>query len=83
VSVSLPPADALVQFCERLQVGDAVAFRDHPWRDRATGALKAAELVLDPLKARAWPVVVQHGDLVPWNRVEDALDYLSIQSLNS
>ena len=67
VSVSLPPADMLVQFCERLHFDEAHPFGEHPWYDHAAGALQATESILAPLGNRSWPVAIQHGDLVPWN----------------
>lgn len=71
-----PPND-LVSFLRRLETSPAVSIEVHPWtkaiRDKST-------INLDPwfeaLMKRDWAVVMQHGDLVPWNMLRKPDDAL-------
>ncbi len=67
---SLTPAPAALHFLEMLPASQAVALDEHPWiqalRSQAGSEL---ERWLEPLGARKWPVVLQHGDFAPWNLV--------------
>lgn len=66
--VSLPPARDLIDFLDSLVVLPPMPLAEHPWvrsmRDHGPLDLEAS---FEPLAGRSWPVVVQHGDFVPWN----------------
>jgi hypothetical protein len=65
---ALPPPRELVEYTVSLHTPDRLAVREHPW-------FRSLDLVPYPelraaavaLERREWPVVRQHGDLVPWN----------------
>lgn len=65
---SLPPADDLMDFLGTLAVSPSVPLEAHPWakRIREEGSTKL-EYWFESLADKSWPVVVQHGDLAPWN----------------
>jgi hypothetical protein len=66
----LPPGDDIVNFLASLPTSSPLPVEDHPWvctvckqgRDELNWCLEV-------LTGRDWPVVVQHGDLAPWNLV--------------
>ena len=64
---SLPPPTALTPFLAALQSPSMLALDDHPWFARHGSNRDPVAVHLDLLSKRSWPVVVQHGDLAPWN----------------
>ncbi len=62
----LPPSPELHAFCEKLVTGPAVPLSAHPWAMRYR-TFPATEPWLEALAHRAWPTVLQHGDLAAWN----------------
>ena len=64
---SLPPPPALTPFLEALQSTRVLALNDHPWFLRLGSDRDEVAMHLDVLSKRSWPLVVQHGDLAPWN----------------
>lgn len=73
---SFPPPHDLIPFCHHPLRTSTVSIAKHPWiQERlATGTF---DHLLDPLAGRKWPVVIQHGDLAPWNLRRDADDRLN------
>jgi hypothetical protein len=68
VGVKLPPSPEVVAFAKSLEIAAPVPFTAHPYI-RAVREHFGTRLdpVLEDLAAREWPIVLQHGDLVPWN----------------
>jgi hypothetical protein len=64
---SLPPPPALASFLATLHSSRVLALNDHPWFARLGSDRDEIAMHLDVLSKRSWPVVVQHGDLAPWN----------------
>jgi choline/ethanolamine kinase len=64
---SLPPPPALTPFLEALQSTRVLALNDHPWFVRLGSDRDEVAMHLDVLSKRSWPLVLQHGDLAPWN----------------
>lgn len=61
------------RFAARLDTGRMEPFSSHPWLvAMATAHGEAVEPWIEPLAGRDWPVVVQHGDLAPWNLIRGA-----------
>lgn len=63
---SLPPPSDLVPFCHYSVHNSSFPIDQHPWVQRQAPSNTVKQL-LEPLNGRSWPVVVQHGDLAPWN----------------
>lgn len=65
---NLTALDEVTGFLQRLVVSAPLPLENHPWARDIRGR---SELDLDPwleaLSASDWPVVIQHGDLAPWN----------------
>ena len=67
VRSSLPTPPALTPFLAALHSPRVVALNDHPWFTRLGSDRDEVATHLDVLSKRSWPIVVQHGDLAPWN----------------
>jgi thiamine kinase-like enzyme len=64
---SSPPRDVF-SLLDSLVVGSPVSLEAHPWLlDMRASGLSKLERWFEPLAGRSWPVVIQHGDFVPWN----------------
>jgi hypothetical protein len=65
---TLPPPRGLSAFTASLATTTSVDFARHPW---VTGIShwrgRAVESSFATLSGRDWPIVIQHGDLAPWN----------------
>jgi hypothetical protein len=65
---TLPPPHGLCAFTASLFTTTSVDFALHPW---VTGIShwrgRAVESSFATLSGRDWPIVIQHGDLAPWN----------------
>ena len=73
---TLPPHETIVDFTQRLSKdAECVAFQDHPWYQRWEEAATLKPCI-EALAGQAWPVVVQHGDLAPWNLRRSAAGHL-------
>lgn len=74
LSPKLPPAKDLWHLLEACKGASALSVHDHPWiqsiQERGEDSILPW---LDKLSAKAWPVVLHHGDFAPWNivRVEN------------
>ena len=70
---TLPPPPALTPFLAALQSARVLPLHDHPWFVRLGSDREEVAMHLDVLSKRSWPLVVQHGDLAPWNmlRLDD------------
>jgi hypothetical protein len=70
---SLRPVDGVIKYLQALIVSSKVPLEDHPW---VIALRERCDLDVDPwletLAGRDWPVVIQHGDLTPWNMLRDA-----------
>jgi hypothetical protein len=70
---TLPPIEGAVDYLTSLVVSPPVAVDEHPWvrstRERGSEAGKL-DACFESLAGRRWPVVVQHGDFVPWNLIQ-------------
>jgi hypothetical protein len=68
VAPTLPPPKGLIDLLNSLTISPPIHLEDHPWvhhaRRHVTPELNA---VIELLASKRWSVVVQHGDLVPWN----------------
>jgi hypothetical protein len=65
-----PPPNVL-RFLVSLDAGRPLPLEDHPWvRNTLDVAEPGIERWFEPLAARSWSTVIQHGDLVPWNLLE-------------
>jgi len=68
VRAKLPPTRKVLEFAYSLQVSPAIALAAHPYvcamRERVGTRLDG---IFEDLRVRTWPIVLQHGDLVPWN----------------
>ena len=62
------PSEDMIRFLTSLPTSLPSALEDHPWV-RSTLGKSGGELddCLGALGGKDWPVVVQHGDFVPWN----------------
>lgn len=69
VAARLPPPPGVMAFTRLLPSTPAVRLAEHPWVMQVEHTAEAAALddALDILDDRSWPVVLQHGDLTPWN----------------
>lgn len=69
---TLPPVKGAVSYLASLGVSSPVIVDDHPWvrsvRERGSEAGKL-DTCFEALASRRWPVVIQHGDFVPWNLI--------------
>lgn len=64
----LPPAKGVDALLSSLVVLPAAPLEDHPWVQRIRERSKFEfDPWLETLTRENWPVVVQHGDFVPWN----------------
>jgi hypothetical protein len=76
IRARLPPASEVLEFAKSLEISSPLALDDHPYiravRQRIGTRLDA---ILEDLAGRAWPIVLHHGDLTPWNlrRRDDGL----------
>jgi hypothetical protein len=71
IRARLPVPVGVRSFLESLIVSDAVPLEEHPWVVRA----RQLEGMDGPrwtarLRSRRWPIVIQHGDLAPWNALK-------------
>lgn len=64
----LPPAAGFASFLQILTAAPPLPLEVHPWAQaiRVPGE-GCVERWLEALADRKWPVVIQHGDLAPWN----------------
>lgn len=69
VKASLPPPPNLDLFLKQLTVTSSVSTKQHPWikKLRKLNNLQVNTLLEPLLHRNEWPVVIQHGDLAPWN----------------
>jgi hypothetical protein len=70
---TLPPIEGAVDYLTSLVVSPPVAVDDHPWvRNIREWGSEAGKLdtCFEALAGRRWPIVVQHGDFVPWNLIQ-------------
>lgn len=75
---TLPPPPELLEYARSLHTPARFSVHDHPWFCRRELALPPDLLAIaGALQGREWGVVRQHGDLVPWNVVQDATGRLS------
>jgi len=65
---TLPPAGGLTDLLNSLSVAPPVPLEAHPWAQhvRDHGGTRLDQW-LETLSDKNWPIVVQHGDFVPWN----------------
>jgi len=71
VSASLPPNPGLYAFTQSLYSNHPLLpIHDHPWTEHHILPEKL-ETACERLAGRVWPVVIQHGDLAPWNLRKD------------
>ena len=67
VTVSLPPPDAVADWCSQRQYGKELDVAEHPWlNDLIRRSPNAAKLAAD-LASHRWKLAIQHGDYAPWN----------------
>jgi hypothetical protein len=65
---TLPPPHDLSGFTAALTTSSAMGLERHPWvRSVSHWRGPAVEWALSTLSGRAWPTVIHHGDLAPWN----------------
>jgi Phosphotransferase enzyme family len=64
---SLPPPHELTTFLQALHSSRTLTLEDHPWFARLGEKRVQVTGYIEALAPRSWPVVVQHGDLAPWN----------------
>lgn len=64
----LPPPIDLHTFLQKLYVSQGIPLQDHPWVQK-NNAIEDFSInrLLKPLSYRKWSIVIQHGDLTPWN----------------
>ena len=69
IPATLPPPEDLLCLLNSLVVSPQICLEDHPWvrRARGRGTPRVVEVALELLASKRWSVVVQHGDLTPWN----------------
>ena len=73
VPATLPPPQGLLRLLESLVVSPPISLDDHPWVHRARrDEVAVIDTALKILEGKRWPVVVQHGDLTPWNMLKGA-----------
>jgi hypothetical protein len=78
LSAALPPSPELLEYVRSLNTSDRLAAHRHPWFNRRDVAARAeVRAIAGALGGREWPVVRQHGDLVPWNIVQGATGRLT------
>jgi aminoglycoside phosphotransferase len=71
VPAKLPPDDRLLAFARSLRTPYLSSLEDHPWVRRVCSENRdEVYRCLEVLSGRDWPVVIQHGDCVPWNLVQ-------------
>jgi hypothetical protein len=74
----LPPPPELLEYALSLHTSDRRAVQHHPWFCRQDLALPPElRAAAGALAGREWPVVRQHGDLVPWNVLQGAAGRLT------
>lgn len=65
---ALPPPKNLQGFLDSLATSPPVSLESHPWiRRMLDSGDPALDACFEALSGRNWPIVVQHGDLAPWN----------------
>lgn len=75
---TLPPPSDLSAFTNSLSTAISFDFRRHPWvRSVSHWRAPQVESSFAALAGRKWPVVVQHGDLAPWNVLRTHLGRLT------
>ena len=69
IPATLPPPEDLRCLLNPLVYSPRVSLEDHPWvrSTRYRRPPRSVEVALDLLASKRWSVVVQHGDLTPWN----------------
>jgi hypothetical protein len=68
VPPTLPPPEDLVDLLNSLTVSPPVHLKDHPWVHHACRhATPELNTMFELLASKRWSIVVQHGDLAPWN----------------
>lgn len=64
--VTLPPPNGLFELLRSMVVVPPLTLEEHPWVERMQDH-GAPVAWFEILAGREWPVVIQHGDFVPWN----------------
>jgi hypothetical protein len=73
VRATLPPPNELPAFVSSLARPVRYSVLRHPWIcGKNLEANAEVEPIIAELSAREWAVVLQHGDLVPWNLIRKA-----------
>lgn len=70
LSPTLPPPTDLLLLLESLVVSPSIDMEAHPWIYKlrySSHSMTELDSWLEPLADKSWPVVIQHGDFVPWN----------------
>ncbi len=67
VGTKLPPDNAVLEYLQRMVVGDALALDEHPFIQDLCAKFPHAASVMRPLEGQRWPRAIQHGDFAPWN----------------
>jgi hypothetical protein len=77
LKATVAPHNELRRLNHLLAGGGTVALEAHPWvhalRTRSNTMIQA----LDELARREWAVTIQHGDLAPWNLIQDRSGHLT------
>lgn len=69
--VTATPPPALRHFCSSLLGTRSYSLVSHPWVRQHVREDGECGSLLEALGRRDWPVAIQHGDLAPWNLIED------------
>lgn len=68
------PSVALRRFCASLVGTIRHELSHHPWLAAHPDTAGASAPMLEALADRTWPVAIQHGDLAPWNLIQNGTE---------